>query len=97
MPAGSPALLRRLGVEWRIVTHPRAKTGWDSLNNSKLKVVHLAEGATTAPLRSNCISPLTRCKRIYAMPLPSSVSPLGLNWRNSCGTRIDQSVKHQRH
>ena len=39
--------LRRLGVERRIVTHPRAKTGWDSLTDSELKVVNLiAQGAT---------------------------------------------------
>jgi DNA-binding CsgD family transcriptional regulator len=39
--------LRRLGVERRIVTHPRAKTGWDSLTDSELTVLHLiAEGAT---------------------------------------------------
>src|SRR6202008_2092515 len=39
--------LRRLGVHRRIVSHPRAKTGWDSLTDSELKVVHLiAEGAT---------------------------------------------------
>jgi DNA-binding CsgD family transcriptional regulator len=39
--------LRRLGVERRIVTHPRAKTGWDSLTDSELTVVHLiVEGAT---------------------------------------------------
>ena len=39
--------LRRLGVERRIVTHPRAKTGWDSLTDSELTVIHLiAEGAT---------------------------------------------------
>ncbi|WP_231987037.1 LuxR family transcriptional regulator [Mycobacterium sp. E1386] len=39
--------LRRLGLERRIVTHPRAKTGWDSLTDSELKVVNLiADGAT---------------------------------------------------
>jgi DNA-binding CsgD family transcriptional regulator len=39
--------LRQLGVERRIVNHPRAKTGWDSLTDSELTVVHLiAEGAT---------------------------------------------------
>jgi DNA-binding CsgD family transcriptional regulator len=39
--------LRGLGVERRIVNHPRAKTGWDSLTDSELTVVHLiAEGAT---------------------------------------------------
>jgi len=39
--------LRRLGVERRIVAQPRAKTGWDSLTESELKVVNLiAQGAT---------------------------------------------------
>ncbi|OBA59505.1 LuxR family transcriptional regulator [Mycobacterium sp. 1100029.7] len=39
--------LRRLGVERRIVAHPRVKTGWDSLTDSELTVINLiAEGAT---------------------------------------------------
>jgi len=39
--------LRRMGVERRIVTQPRAKTGWDSLTDSELTVVNLiAQGAT---------------------------------------------------
>ena len=39
--------LRRLGVERRIVSQPRAKTGWDSLTDSELKVVNLiAQGDT---------------------------------------------------
>jgi DNA-binding CsgD family transcriptional regulator len=39
--------LRRLGVERRIVSQPRAKAGWDSLTNSELRVVNLiAQGAT---------------------------------------------------
>ncbi|OBG96067.1 LuxR family transcriptional regulator, partial [Mycobacterium sp. E3251] len=39
--------LRRLGVERRIVSQTRAKTGWHSLTDSELKVVNLiAEGAT---------------------------------------------------
>jgi DNA-binding CsgD family transcriptional regulator len=39
--------LRRLGVERRIVSRPRAKIGWDSLTDSELKVVNLiASGAT---------------------------------------------------
>jgi len=34
-------------VERRIVSHPRGKTGWDSLTDSELKVVNLiAQGAT---------------------------------------------------
>ena len=39
--------LRGLGVERRIVSQPRAKTGWDSLTDSELTVVNLiAQGAT---------------------------------------------------
>jgi DNA-binding CsgD family transcriptional regulator len=39
--------LRRLGVERRIVSHPRAKMGWDSLTDSELTVVNLiAQGVT---------------------------------------------------
>ncbi|OBI54410.1 AAA family ATPase [Mycobacterium sp. E796] len=38
--------LRRSGVERRI-THPRARTGWDSLTDSEIKVINLiGEGAT---------------------------------------------------
>jgi DNA-binding CsgD family transcriptional regulator len=39
--------LRGLGVERRIVTHPRAKTGWDSLTDSELKIVNLIAMGTT--------------------------------------------------
>jgi DNA-binding CsgD family transcriptional regulator len=39
--------LRRLGVQRRIVSRPRAKTGWDSLTHSELTVVNLiAQGAS---------------------------------------------------
>jgi DNA-binding CsgD family transcriptional regulator len=39
--------LRPFGVERRIVSQARAKTGWDSLTESELKVVNLiAQGAT---------------------------------------------------
>jgi DNA-binding CsgD family transcriptional regulator len=39
--------LRQLGVQRRIVSQPRAKTGWDSLTDSELKVVNLiAQGVT---------------------------------------------------
>ena len=47
MPAGSAA--RCAGWVWNGASsrHPRAKTGWDSLTDSELKVVNLiAEGAT---------------------------------------------------
>jgi DNA-binding CsgD family transcriptional regulator len=39
--------LRRFGVQRRIVSQPRAKTGWNSLTDSELRVVSLiANGAT---------------------------------------------------
>jgi DNA-binding CsgD family transcriptional regulator len=39
--------LRHLGVQRRVVSQPRAKTGWDSLTDAELKVVNLiAQGAT---------------------------------------------------
>ncbi|ORA28263.1 helix-turn-helix transcriptional regulator [Mycobacterium aquaticum] len=39
--------LRGLGVERRIVSRPRAKSGWDSLTDAEIKVVSLiAEGGT---------------------------------------------------
>ena len=51
--------LRRLGVERRIVSQPRAKTGWDSLTDSELTVVNLiAQGATNGSWHSGCTSRL---------------------------------------
>src|ERR1700755_1579482 len=39
--------LRRLGVHRRIVSPPRAKTGWDSLTDSELTVVNLIAAGVT--------------------------------------------------
>jgi DNA-binding CsgD family transcriptional regulator len=54
-------VLRRLGAERRIVTHPRAKTGLASLTDSELKVVRLiADGATNRAVAQNLqLSPHT--------------------------------------
>jgi DNA-binding CsgD family transcriptional regulator len=39
--------LRRFGVQRRVISQPRAKSGWDSLTDSELKVVNLiAQGVT---------------------------------------------------
>ena len=53
--------LRGLGVERRIVGQPRAKTGWDSLTDSELKVVNLiAQGATNSAVAQQLhVSPHT--------------------------------------
>jgi DNA-binding CsgD family transcriptional regulator len=70
--------LRRLGVQRRIVSHPRAKTGWDSLTDSELKVVHLiAEGATNSSVAHQLhLSPHT--VKSY---LRNAFAKLGINSR----------------
>jgi DNA-binding CsgD family transcriptional regulator len=70
--------LRRLGVERRIVSQPRAKTGWDSLTDSELKVVHLiAEGATNSSVAQQLhLSPHT--VKTY---LRNAFAKLGINSR----------------
>jgi DNA-binding CsgD family transcriptional regulator len=45
--------LRRLGVERRIVSQPRAKAGWDSLTDAELKVINLiAQGVPNRAVAS---------------------------------------------
>jgi DNA-binding CsgD family transcriptional regulator len=70
--------LRRLGVERRIVTHPRARTGWDSLTDSELTVVHLiAEGATNRSVAQQLhLSPHT-----VKTHLRNAFAKLGINSR----------------
>jgi DNA-binding CsgD family transcriptional regulator len=70
--------LRRLGVQRRVVSHPRAKTGWDSLTDSELKVVHLiAEGATNNSVAQRLhLSPHT--VKTY---LRNAFAKLGINSR----------------
>jgi DNA-binding CsgD family transcriptional regulator len=70
--------LRRLGAERRIVSHPRAKTGWGSLTDSELNVVHLiAEGATNSVVAQQLhLSPHT--VKTY---LRNAFAKLGVNSR----------------
>ena len=70
--------LRGLGVQRRIVSHPRAKTGWDSLTDSELKVINLiAEGATNQSV----------AQRLHVTPhtvkahLHNAFAKLGINSR----------------
>jgi DNA-binding CsgD family transcriptional regulator len=70
--------LRRLGVDRRIVSQPRAKTGWDSLTDSELKVVNLiATGATNRSV----------AQRLHVTPhtvkahLHNAFAKLGINSR----------------
>jgi DNA-binding CsgD family transcriptional regulator len=70
--------LRRLGVHRRIVSQPRAKTGWDSLTDSELTVVNLiAQGATNRSV----------AQRLHVTPhtvkahLHNAFAKLGINSR----------------
>ena len=51
--------LRRLGVERRIVAHPRAKTGWDSLTDAEVTVINLIAAGRDQPRRRAATSPLS--------------------------------------
>jgi DNA-binding CsgD family transcriptional regulator len=70
--------LRRLGVERRVVSQPRAKTGWDSLTDSELTVINLiAQGATNRSV----------AQRLHVTPhtvkahLHNAFAKLGINSR----------------
>jgi DNA-binding CsgD family transcriptional regulator len=70
--------LRRLGVERRIVTRVRAKTGWDSLTDSELTIVHLiAEGATNRSVAQQ----LHRSPHTVKTHLHNAFAKLGLTSR----------------
>jgi DNA-binding CsgD family transcriptional regulator len=70
--------LRRLGVQRRIVSQPRAKTGWDSLTDSELTVVNLiAQGVTNRDVATQLhLSPNTVKTHIR-----SAFAKLGINSR----------------
>jgi DNA-binding CsgD family transcriptional regulator len=78
--------LRRLGVERRIVSQPRAKTGWDSLTDSELKVVNLiTQGATNRSV----------AQRLHVTPhtvkahLRNAFAKLGINSRAELSKFMD--------
>jgi DNA-binding CsgD family transcriptional regulator len=70
--------LRRLGVQRRIVSHPRAKTGWDSLTDSELKVVNLiAQGVTNQSVATRLhVTPHTVKAHLH-----NAFAKLGINSR----------------
>jgi DNA-binding CsgD family transcriptional regulator len=70
--------LRRLGVQRRIVSHPRAKTGWDSLTDAELKVVNLiARGATNRSVAQRLhVTPHTVKTHVH-----NAFAKLGINSR----------------
>jgi DNA-binding CsgD family transcriptional regulator len=70
--------LRHLGVQRRIVSQPRAKTGWDSLTDAELKVVNLiAQGATNRSVAQHLhVSPHTVKAHLH-----NAFAKLGINSR----------------
>src|SRR6185312_7091040 len=70
--------LRRLGVERRIVSQPREKTGWDSLTDSELKGVNLiAQGATNRDVAAQLhVTPHTVKAHVH-----NAFAKLGINSR----------------
>jgi DNA-binding CsgD family transcriptional regulator len=70
--------LRRLGVQRRIVGHPRVKTGWDSLTDAELTVVNLiAQGVTNRSVATQLhLSPNTVKTHIR-----NAFAKLGINSR----------------
>jgi DNA-binding CsgD family transcriptional regulator len=70
--------LRRLGVQRRIVSQPRAKTGWDSLTDSELTVVNLiAQGVTNQSVATQLhLSPHTVKTHVH-----NAFAKLGINSR----------------
>jgi DNA-binding CsgD family transcriptional regulator len=70
--------LRRLGVQRRIVSHPRAKMGWASLTDSELTVVDLiAAGATNQSVATQLHLSLHTVKT----HLHNAFAKLGINSR----------------
>ena len=87
--------LRQFGVERRIVA-PRAKTGWDSLTDSELKIINLiAEGATyrsvAQQLHLSTHTVKTHVHNAFAKLSITSRAQLTQLMRRS----DDQSVKYQ--
>jgi DNA-binding CsgD family transcriptional regulator len=74
--------LRQLGVERRIVSQPRAKTGWDSLTVAELKVVNLiARGATNRDVAESLHLSLHTVKT----HAHNAFTKLGINSRTQLG------------
>jgi DNA-binding CsgD family transcriptional regulator len=77
--------LRRLGVERRIVSHPRAKTGWDSLTDSELRVVNLiAQGVTNRSVAAQLHLSLHTVKN----HVHNAFAKLGINSRGQLTPRM---------
>jgi DNA-binding CsgD family transcriptional regulator len=83
--------LRRLGVHRRIVSRPRAKTGWDSLTDSEQTVVNLiATGATNRDVATQLhLSPHT-----VRAHLRNAFAKLGVSSRVELSQRVRGADHH---
>jgi DNA-binding CsgD family transcriptional regulator len=80
--------LRRLGVERRIVSQPRAKTGWDSLTDSELTILNLvAEGATNQSVATQLHLSLHTVKN----HVHNAFAKLGINSRSQLAQLVSGS------
>ncbi|MGV0715063.1 AAA family ATPase [Mycolicibacterium sp. XJ662] len=77
--------LRRLGVERRVIRHPRPRTGWESLTESELKVVSLiAQGASNRSVAQHLhLSPHTVKTHLH-----NAFSKLGITSRAQLAQRM---------
>jgi DNA-binding CsgD family transcriptional regulator len=78
--------LRGLGVERRIVTQPRERTGWARLTEAELRIVRLiADGATNADVAARLqLSPHTVKSHVR-----NSFAKLGINSRSQLAELMD--------
>jgi DNA-binding CsgD family transcriptional regulator len=83
--------LRPLGVQRRIVSQPRAKTGWDSLTDSELTVVNLiAQGVTNRSVATQLhLSPHT-----VRAHLRNAFAKLGVSSRVELSQRVRGANHH---
>jgi DNA-binding CsgD family transcriptional regulator len=80
--------LRPLGVERRIASNPRARTGWDSLTDSELTVVNLiAQGATNRDVAAQLHLSLHTVKN----HVHNAFAKLGINSRTQLTQRMPGS------
>jgi DNA-binding CsgD family transcriptional regulator len=80
--------LRRLGVERRIVGQPRAKTGWDSLTDSELRVINLiAQGVTNRDVATQLHLSLHTVKT----HIRNAFAKLGINSRSQLTRFVRES------
>jgi DNA-binding CsgD family transcriptional regulator len=83
--------LRRLGVHRRIVSRPRAKTGWDSLTDSELTVVNLiATGATNRSVATQ----LHLSSHTVRAHLRNAFAKLGISSRVELSQRVRGADHH---